>query len=96
MRNLLLKLHLIQSGTHALTNISSTSLPWIIDSDAIEHMTRMKHLVCSYYDPKSINSVRIANGSHLVLRDRVFYYTVPLNSTLPTPEILLIFYILVV
>lgn len=64
------ELHLVQLGPHALTNISSTSLPWVIDSGATEHITGMKHLFYSYSEPKSIVSTRI-NGWILSSRLRL-------------------------
>lgn len=47
------ELHIVQSGTHASANVSSTSIPWAIHSGATEHMIGMEHLCTSFSKPKS-------------------------------------------
>lgn len=92
------KLHLVQLDRHALANTSSTSLPWVVDSGATEHMTTsMEQLFSSYSKPKSINSLRIADGSYLPVKLTVlFSLLLFLDTLLWNLECPLTFYQLVI
>lgn len=68
-------------------------MTWVIDSGATEHMTSMKQLLSSYSKFKSINSVKIADGSHLPVEGQGLIpatTTVSLHSNLHVPRMLII------
>ncbi|KZV23338.1 hypothetical protein F511_02239 [Dorcoceras hygrometricum] len=54
---------LTQSGIANSALISRSSLPWIIDSGASDHMTGASHFFCSYAPCASDMTVKIADGS---------------------------------